>query len=89
MAKWRRVDWRGWVVLAWVIYWGICYGNMAVRARGQRVLFWFTRNEARASDAQQARHLIQHDRGSALSAIEPGDRDRDRPSQVSRSQARQ
>ena len=38
----RELIGDGWVVLAWVIYWGVCYGNMAVRARGQRVLFWFS-----------------------------------------------
>jgi hypothetical protein len=36
-----RVDWRGWITLAWVIFWGGVYCNMAVRARGQRVLDWF------------------------------------------------
>jgi hypothetical protein len=36
-----RADWRGWVALAWVVFWGISYCNLAVRARGQRVLDWF------------------------------------------------
>jgi hypothetical protein len=30
-------DWRGWVVLAWVLWFGLLYGKMVVESRGQRV----------------------------------------------------
>ena len=47
----RGVDWRGWIMLAWVAFWGVAYCNMAVRARGQRVLDWFKPHQARVSTA--------------------------------------
>ena len=32
----RPIDWRGWIVLAWVIWFGLLYGKMVVeQARGQ------------------------------------------------------
>jgi hypothetical protein len=30
-------DWRGWVVLAWVLWFGLLYGKMVVESRGHRV----------------------------------------------------
>ena len=44
-----QVDWKGWVTLAWVIFWGGVYCSMAVRARGQRVLDWFRPRQAQVS----------------------------------------
>ena len=41
MRRCKEVDWRGWVTLAWVVFWGGMYCNTVVRARGQRVLDWF------------------------------------------------
>jgi hypothetical protein len=29
----RRPDWRGWIVLAWVVVWGWAYAVMAIQAR--------------------------------------------------------
>ena len=30
-------DWRGWIVLAWVLWFGLLYGKMVVESRGHRV----------------------------------------------------
>ena len=35
------LDWRGWITLAWVIFWAFSYCGMVVRARGGRVMNWF------------------------------------------------
>jgi hypothetical protein len=35
-----RFDWRGWIALAWVLWWGWAYALMAVRARGPQVVAW-------------------------------------------------
>jgi hypothetical protein len=35
-----RVDWRGWITLAWVLWWGWAYAAMALHARGPQVLAW-------------------------------------------------
>ena len=37
----RRVDWRGWIALAWALFWGFSYCGMVVQARGQRIVDWF------------------------------------------------
>jgi hypothetical protein len=37
--RWR-LDWRGWIVLAWVLWWGWAYGVMAIHARAPQVLAW-------------------------------------------------
>ena len=37
----RRVDWRGWIALAWALFWGFSYCGMVVQARGQRIADWF------------------------------------------------
>jgi hypothetical protein len=36
-----RIDWRGWIALAWVIGWGWAYAAMAFQARAPQVLAWF------------------------------------------------
>ena len=34
----RRVfDWRGWLILAWVAWFGLLYGKMIVETRGQKL----------------------------------------------------
>lgn len=33
----RRIDWRGWVILAWVVWFAILYGKMVVAERGSRL----------------------------------------------------
>jgi hypothetical protein len=35
-----QVDWRGWIALAWVLWWAWAYALMAVPARGPQVLAW-------------------------------------------------
>jgi hypothetical protein len=37
--RWR-LDWRGWITLAWVLWWGWAYAVMAVQARGPQVMAW-------------------------------------------------
>lgn len=29
-----RVDWRGWLGVAWVVVWGIAYVAMVIRVKG-------------------------------------------------------
>ena len=36
-----RPDWRGWLALAWVLFWGGAYAFMVIQARSPRVLAWF------------------------------------------------
>ena len=31
------VDWRGWLALAWVVWFGLLYGKMVVEQRGAKV----------------------------------------------------
>jgi hypothetical protein len=33
----RAVDWRGWLVLAWVLWFGFQYAKMVVARRGDRI----------------------------------------------------
>jgi hypothetical protein len=35
------LDWRAWITLAWVVFWGFSYCSMVVQARGGRVMSWF------------------------------------------------
>jgi hypothetical protein len=39
----RLVDWRGWIILAWVVWFGILYGKMVVEQRGDRFREWVAR----------------------------------------------
>jgi hypothetical protein len=36
----NRPDWRGWIALAWVLWWAWAYGRMAIQARAPQVLAW-------------------------------------------------
>lgn len=36
----RRIDWRGWIVLAWVVFWGAAYLRMAVAPRLTPAIRW-------------------------------------------------
>jgi hypothetical protein len=36
----NRPDWRGWIALAWVVFWGSAYALMAIQARAPEVLRW-------------------------------------------------
>jgi hypothetical protein len=36
-----RIDWRGWLSLAWVLGWGCAYAVMMIQARSPQVLAWF------------------------------------------------
>ena len=33
----RRADWRGWLALAWVAWFGLLYGTMVIEQRGGKV----------------------------------------------------
>jgi hypothetical protein len=46
LTKIRGVDWRGWIALAWVLFWGLSYCGMVVQARGQRIMDWFRPRQA-------------------------------------------
>jgi hypothetical protein len=35
-----RPDWRGWIVLVWVLVWGWAYALMAIQARSPQLLEW-------------------------------------------------
>jgi hypothetical protein len=35
-----RIDWRGWVALAWALGWGWAYVIMVLQARAPQVLTW-------------------------------------------------
>jgi hypothetical protein len=35
-----RLDWRGWIAVAWVLIWGWSYALMAIQARAPQVLDW-------------------------------------------------
>jgi len=34
------LDWRGWIALLWVLWWGWAYCVMAIEARSPQVLAW-------------------------------------------------
>ncbi len=34
------LDWRGWIALAWVLWWAWAYGRMAIQAKAPQVLAW-------------------------------------------------
>jgi len=36
----RPPDWRGWIALLWVLWWGWAYCVMAIEARSPQVLGW-------------------------------------------------
>ncbi len=33
----QPIDWRGWIVLAWVIWFGLLYGKMVIEQRGGKL----------------------------------------------------
>jgi hypothetical protein len=37
--RWQ-FDWRGWITLAWALWWGWAYCQMAVAVKGPQVLQW-------------------------------------------------
>ena len=39
----RRPDWRGWIILAWVAWFGLLYGKMVVEQRGVKLQRWIAR----------------------------------------------
>ena len=36
----RGPDWRGWMAVAWVVFWGAAYSLMVIQARAPRILQW-------------------------------------------------
>jgi len=39
-ATQARWDWRGWIALAWVLWWGWLYSLMVLEAKFPQVLAW-------------------------------------------------
>jgi hypothetical protein len=39
----RRLDWRGWIILAWAVWFGVLYGRMVVERRGGKFRGWIAR----------------------------------------------
>ena len=35
--KWKTIDWRGWLTLVWVVYFGFLYGKMVIERRGDKI----------------------------------------------------
>jgi hypothetical protein len=35
-----RADWRGWIALAWVVFWGWAYILMAFQAKAPQIVHW-------------------------------------------------
>jgi hypothetical protein len=35
-----RIDWRGWIALAWALWWSWAYALMVFHARSPRILSW-------------------------------------------------
>jgi hypothetical protein len=35
--RFRQVDWRGWLAVAWVVWFGLLYGKMVVEQRGGKL----------------------------------------------------
>jgi hypothetical protein len=35
-----QIDWRGWIALAWVLWWGWAYALMVFHARSPQILSW-------------------------------------------------
>jgi hypothetical protein len=33
-------DWRGWIILAWVVWFGLLYGKMVIEQRGGKLKEW-------------------------------------------------
>jgi hypothetical protein len=38
VAARSSADWRGWIALAWVVFWGCAYALMMLQARAPRIL---------------------------------------------------
>jgi hypothetical protein len=39
----KRPDWRGWIGVAWVVFWGSAYALMAIQTRAPQILRWVAR----------------------------------------------
>jgi hypothetical protein len=35
-----QIDWRGWIALAWALWWGWAYALMVIEARSPLILSW-------------------------------------------------
>jgi hypothetical protein len=65
------LDWRGWVALAWALAWGCAYCDMALKARGSRVVSWFRPLKA---ETRRPMPAPDHAPWSSTTAIGPDDR---------------
>jgi hypothetical protein len=55
------LDWRCWITLAWVVFWGFSYCGMVVQARGGRVMEWFKPRESIGATAHPDRNHRKQD----------------------------
>jgi len=37
VARLKASDWRAWIALVWVLWFGLLYGKMVVESRGQKL----------------------------------------------------
>jgi hypothetical protein len=40
VASWSRYDWKGWLAVAWVLWWGAAYVVTVLEARAPQLLIW-------------------------------------------------
>ena len=36
-SRFRAIDWRAWIALAWVVWFGLLYGKMVIEERGEKL----------------------------------------------------
>jgi hypothetical protein len=65
------VDWRGWVALTWALCWGCAYCDMALKARGSRVVSWF---QPPKTEIRPRMPSPDHALSPSITAIGPDDR---------------
>jgi hypothetical protein len=39
-SLWSRCDWKGWLALGWVLWWGSAYAVTVLEARAPQALVW-------------------------------------------------
>jgi hypothetical protein len=45
----RRLDWRGWIILAWAVGCGLLYARMVVEQRGGKLRGWISQEVRHSS----------------------------------------
>ena len=51
----KPIDWRGWIALAWVVWFGVLYGRTVIETRGGKFRAAFAHWTSTAEPAQFAR----------------------------------